>query len=943
MDMRILLNKLRWSSNTSRGWHARYFWLSIVVAIAGLILSTSAWFAVSHREDQLAELELSSRAEGHALNLQAGIISYLRKAAGVRALFESSDAKVSRTQFEEFTKQVMNDQHAILGMSWLPRVTYDQRVAHEREAMLDGIPDYRIKSVAPDGSMATSPEKSEYFPVFYNVTEASQSSAYGLDVSDGSMRQKTLESARDSDAIAASPIFTLQSGTGHRRGFIVALPVYARGLPHNTLEERHRNLQGYISVVLQTSVLVETILSTTRKAGGLDLYFYSADAGRDTSELVYFHGSRSRAVAIDPQPRSALSAGPHWTGSIQVGDGRWTMIAVPIPGGPGIVVRSGAWMALLFGLFVTALVVAYIWSTGRHGRRLQIANGQLDRTLGTLNTVNDELSAALNNMVQGFIMFDSQQRIAVFNKRYIEMYGMSPDIVRPGCPFIELLHHRAALGILKTDPQQSHDEVLADLAKGEVTTLIAESGDGREILITNKPMPGGGWVATHEDVTERRRAEAKISHMALHDGLTGLVNRHFFNDELTGCFDHLARDQQFALLCLDLDRFKKVNDTLGHPLGDKLLQQVAARLRLCVRDYDTVARLGGDEFAILQRGVAEPAGARSLSERIIATLGRPFDLDGHQVLIGVSIGIALAPTDATDSVELLKAADLALLRVKVDSRGSYRFFDTDLDGRIQARHSLERDLRKALSRNEFVMHYQPLVNLQSGQIFAFEALIRWNHPERGMIPPADFISFAEETGLIVPIGEWALRQACKDAAKWPGSLSVAVNLSPLQFKEHDICQTVSDAMARSGLSADRLELEITETALLRNQESTLENMRRLRELGVRVAIDDFGTGYSSLSTLINFPFDKIKIDRSFVHDLLSKRNSRAIIQAVVQLASGLGLQTTAEGVENQGEVEYLKRVGCTEAQGYLFSKAVPPEDINTLLKLQAADAKAWAS
>jgi diguanylate cyclase (GGDEF)-like protein/PAS domain S-box-containing protein len=650
--MRIFLNKLGWRPNTSRWWHTRYFWLSVVVAIAGLILSTSAWFAVSHREGQLAALELSSRAEGHALNLQVGIISYLRKAAGVRALFESSDAKVSRMQFEEFTKQVMNDQNAILGMSWLPRIMLDQRVAHERAGTLDGISDYRIKSVAPDGSMAASPEKSEYFPVFYNVTEASRSSAYGLDVSDGSMRQRTFERARDSDAVATSPIFTLQTGTGHRRGFIVALPVYARGLPHNTLEERKHNLQGYITVVLQTSVLIETILSTTQKAGGLDLYFYSAEGGRDTSELVYFHGSRSRTAAIEPQPRSALSAGPHWTGALRVGDARWTMIAVPVPGGPGIVVRSGAWMALIFGLFVTALVVAYIWSTGRYARRLQVANGQLDHTLGTLNTVNDELSAALNNMTQGFIMFDSQQRIAVYNKRYIEMYGMSPDIVKAGRPFIELLHHRAALGILKTDPQQSHDEVLAELAKGEVTTLIAESGDGREILITNKPMPGGGWVATHEDVTERRRAEAKISHMALHDGLTGLVNRHLFNDELTGCFDHLARDEQFALLCLDLDRFKKVNDTLGHPLGDKLLQHVAARLRLCVREHDTVARLGGDEFAILQRGVAERSAATSLSERIVAALGRPFDLDGHQVLIGVSIGIALAPMNAADNVEL---------------------------------------------------------------------------------------------------------------------------------------------------------------------------------------------------------------------------------------------------------------------------------------------------
>jgi diguanylate cyclase (GGDEF)-like protein len=949
--MRTLLNKLGLRPITSRSWHIRYVCLSQVVAVAGLILSTSAWFAVSHREDQLAALELSSRAEGHALNLQVGINSYLRKAGALRALFESSGAKISRTQFEEFTKQLMNDQHAILGMSWLPRVMHNQRVAHERAAVLEGIADYQIKSVAPDGSMAASPDKSEYFPVFYNVTEASRTSAYGLDVSDGSMRQKTFERARDNDNIAASPIFTLQTGTGHRRGFIVALPVYTRGLPHTTLEERQRNLQGYITVVLQTSVMVESILSTTRKAGGLDLYFYSADvAGGDPSELVYFHGSRSRAVATEPKPRSALSAGPHWTGTLRVGDARWTMIAVPIPGGPGTIVRSGAWMALIFGLFVTAIVVAYIWSAGRYGRRLQVANGQLDQTLGALHTVNEELSArnlqvdsALKNMVQGFIMFDAQERIVVCNERYIEMYGLSREIVKPGCSFRDLLQHRATIGHLKIDPDQYRGDLLAELARGKIVHWVIGTDDGRQISITSKPMLGGGWVVTHEDITERRQAEAKISHMALHDGLTDLPNRHLFNEEIAECFKHLPRGQAFALLCLDLDRFKTVNDTLGHPVGDQLLQQVAARLRLCIREYDTVARLGGDEFAILKRGVAEPAQAKSLSERVVEAIGRPFDIGGHQVEIGVSIGIALAPTDATDSAELLKAADLAMLRAKTDGRGTYRFFDPALDKGIQARRALERDLRKALLQEEFVVHYQPLVNLQSGGISGFEALIRWDHPERGMVPPSDFIPFAEEIALIVPIGEWVLRQACKEAARWPSAVSIAVNLSPVQFRGLSLYQTVTDALARSGLAANRLELEITETALLRNQETTLESVQQLRALGVRIVMDDFGTGQSSLSNLSQFPFDKIKIDRSFVHDLASKKDSRAIIRAVVQLASSLGKATTGEGVETQGEVDYLKRVGCTEAQGYLFGKAVPAKEVYALLKLQGAPASASAA
>jgi diguanylate cyclase (GGDEF)-like protein len=709
--LRANWNKIgcRRGSSTGR-WRARYSWLSLGVAIAGLILSASAWFAVSHREDQVAALELSSRAEGHALNLQVGIISYLRKVSSLRALFESSDGSVSRVQFDKFTKQIMSDQNAILGMSWIPRVARDQRVAHERAAVLGGIPDYRIKSVAADGSMAPSLEKTEYFPVYYTASEAPRSPVYGLDLNDGDVRQRTLERARDRDAVATSSMFTLQSGTGHRQGFFVSLPVYARGLPHQTAEERNRNLQGYVQAVFQTNVLIETILNTTRRAMGLDLYFYSADGGRDTSELVYFHGSRSRAVPIEPLARAALGGGPHWTGTLQVGDVRWTMIAVPIPGGPGTAIRAGAWMALIFCLFVTAIAAAYIWATGRHGQRLQTANTRLDQTLGTLNTVNDELSAALNNMVQGFIMFDAKERIAVYNERYIEMYGLSRDIVKPGCSLLELLEHRVTVGNLKVPPQLYHDDLMSQLAKGKVVNLIIDGGDGREISVTNKPMAGGGWVATHEDITERRRAEAKIAHMALHDGLTDLANRHLFNEEIASSFKHLTRDQKFALLCLDLDRFKNVNDTLGHPLGDMLLQQVGDRLRSCVREHDTIARLGGDEFAILQRGGAEPEAARLLSERVVKALGRPFDLDGHQVVIGVSIGIALAPAHASEGAGLLKAADLALLRAKRDGRGTYRFFELAMDKSIQARHALECDLRKALLHEEFVVHYQPLVN-----------------------------------------------------------------------------------------------------------------------------------------------------------------------------------------------------------------------------------------
>jgi diguanylate cyclase (GGDEF)-like protein len=455
-------------------------------------------------------------------------------------------------------------------------------------------------------------------------------------------------------------------------------------------------------------------------------------------------------------------------------------------------------------------------------------------------------------------------------------------------------------------------------------------------------MSGGGWVSTHEDITERRQAEAKISHMALHDALTNLPNRLLFRQEIENRLAHLGRERKFAVLCLDLDQFKNVNDTLGHPFGDKLLCQVAERLRGCLRHGDIVARLGGDEFAILQDSLSQPGDTTSLLERIIEVGGAPFDLDGHQVVIGVSIGVAVAPADAADPDQLLKNADMALYRAKVEGRGIYRFFEPEMDARMQARRALELDLRKAIVKGEFELYYQPLVDLASEQISGFEALIRWNHPRHGLMLPADFIPLAEETALIVPIGEWVLRQACAEAAKWPSAVRVAVNLSSVQIRSRGLSQTVSNALACSGLASDRLQLEITESVLLLDSESTLDTLHELRALGVRISMDDFGTGYSSLSYLRSFPFDKIKIDRSFVHGLSSNKESRAIIRAVVGLGSSLGMSTTAEGVETQEELDHMRREGCTEAQGYFFSKPRPAKDVYTMLAKQVGIAEAVA-
>ncbi len=553
-------------------------------------------------------------------------------------------------------------------------------------------------------------------------------------------------------------------------------------------------------------------------------------------------------------------------------------------------------------------------------------------SMQSLALEKQRLDTALNNMSQGLIMFDSTDRVVVCNDLYIKMYGLSREIVKPGCSFSELLRYRAEAGeLVHPDLERYRANLAAAMAQGQVMTSILETADGREILVTNSPMSAGGRVATHNDITERRRAEAKIAYMAHHDALTDLPNRVLLFEHLRQTLAKTREAMHVAVLCLDLDRFKDVNDAHGHPVGDLLLKAVAGRLRQCVRDTDMVARLGGDEFAIMQAGTSQPTDATALASRLIEVIAAPYELGNGQVRVELSIGIALAPGDGLDPDQLLKNADMALYRAKSDGHGLYRFFEPEMDARMQARRRLEIDLRKAVANSEFELFYQPLVDMQTERVTGFEALIRWQHPERGMIPPLDFIAVAEETGLIVPIGDWVLRQACAEAATWPSDVKIAVNLSPIQFKSKGLLLSVMSALATSGLSANRLELEITESVLLQDGDTTLAALHELRRLGVRISMDDFGTGYSSLSYLRKFPFDKIKIDQSFIFDMSGHNDSLAIVRAVIAMGSGLGIATTAEGVETAEQFEQLKLEGCTEVQGYLFSPPRPAAEVRGLL------------
>ena len=609
------------------------------------------------------------------------------------------------------------------------------------------------------------------------------------------------------------------------------------------------------------------------------------------------------AAAADDTTRGIdLSRLPLSEGDVQLADGRWLRVSRSAT-------RAGGFVAICSDITL------------------------LKQQKQSLHQTNLRLDAALDNMTQGLCLYDTDGRLIVVNRRYGEIYNLPPNAIRVGMTAVEVLSCCLTAGNHRS---QSLGDMLeaerAGAGTAEARTYIQHLDDGRIIAIEKRLIADGGFVATYEDITERRHAEARIAFMSRHDALTSLPNRNLLGEQVEQAIAQAGREGGFALLQIDLDDFKPVNDAFGQAVGDELICAAANRLSACVREIDTVARLAADEFVVLQRGIERPEDSAVLARRIVEILSAPYALTGRSVTVGASIGITVAPGDGMACEKLLKNAAVALDRAKAEARGSFRFFEADMDARLQARRQLEQDLREAVAAEAFEVYYQPIYDLADERIGGFEALLRWRHPVRGMVSPGVFIPLAEEIGLITPLGEWVLRRACAEAARWPEDLKIAVNVSAVQFTSAGLVTAVCGALAESGLAGRRLELEITESVLVANPGSTTAILHSLKQLGVRVSMDDFGTGYSALSYLRSFPFDKIKIDQSFVRDLCQPDGSGFIVRAVIGLGTSLGMTTTAEGVETEEQLARLREEGCDEVQGYLFSPPVPAASVAGLLE-----------
>jgi diguanylate cyclase (GGDEF)-like protein/PAS domain S-box-containing protein len=897
------------------------------IILTGIAVSTLAGIVLQGWERERIMAEFRRLAKERHAALQRQIALSLQAVESIQAFYAGS-MEVDREEFRAFVSHILARHKSIQALEWIPRIPGARRGDYERRARREGSPAFQITVRNSQGRMVRSPERGEHFPVYFVEPYRGNEIALGFDLASNPTRRESLERSRDRGELLATARITLVQEKESQFGMLVFAPIYRNGAPADTVEARRQNLLGFALGVFRIGDILDQALTYLDPAG-IDLYLHDRSAPEEQSLLC----SRPSRLAKPEGSLREADAGIRLelAETLDVGGRQWELRCRATP--EFIAARKSwlPWGSLGGGLFLTTLVAGYFLTGLRR-------TAQIESSAERLRQSEERFRGLLESAADGMVVVNAAHEILMVNAQLEKMFGYERAelLGRP----VEMLipsrydRHREHGREYFRNPQSR--------AMGQTQDLYALRKDGGEFPVEislNHLATSEGVIAAAavRDISERKRYEERLEYQATHDGLTGLPNRTLLADRIHHALPHAYRFQrQVAVLFIDLDQFKFINDSLGHDAGDRLLQIVAERLSDCIRANDTVARQGGDEFVVVISDLVRSEDAAKVARQLQLAVSRPIRIVDNELEISCSIGISIYPKDGEEVQTLLKNADAAMFRAKEQGRNNFQFFTGELNDRAVARMTMERCLRRALEREELRLHYQPQVDLRTGRITGMEALLRWESPELGPVAPDNFIPLAEETGLIAPIGEWVLRTACAQNRSWQQAghspLTMAVNLSPRQFRQEGLVETVGRILRETDLEARHLEVEIVESLLMHDLDETLAILKGLKALGVRLTMDDFGTGYSSLSYLKRFPFDRMKIDKSFVRDVTSDSDSAAIVRAIIAMAHSLNLGVIAEGIETEEQLGHLRSQGCDEMQGFYFSRPVPPAEFEQMLR-----------
>ncbi len=926
---------------------------SLAVLVLGIALSVAAAYLADRQLAHEARLTFDADVSDAQDAIATRIRAYADLLVGIRGLFLAENS-IGRGEFRRYVQSLDLDRRypGIQVIHFSRRIPAAQRSAFEARVRADtsieprGYPDF---TVHPRG------ERAEYTVVQYVEPTAGTEGALGLDLGGDAVRLAALDRARDSGQLMASGAIALANDPSRHPGFAMRLAVYRRGVPLATPQERREAFTGMVSasfvvIDLMRGALSAPFLKKTHvqihDAGFID---DAKGLQRASIDNLMFDSNRLGDPAA---PRRLPAAGDWATATrsvreLEVGGRRWILYFTARAGASAPFQGQVPWIVLACGVVISLLLSGLIRSLASTGRRAAALAERITQDLRRSEASLAEAQRMTQQLIEAqptpIFFKGTDGRYLGVNKAWEAYFGVPRETflgktvhdLYPNDPDVAARLHAMDEELWAHPGTQTYE--------APITTADGERHDAIYYKATFTRGDGriAGLVGTIVDITERKRAEARALHLAHYDELTGLPNRSMFQERVAHALAQARRDQgSLALLFIDLDHFKKINDTLGHEAGDRALKVIADRLRGCLRESDTVCRLGGDEFVVLIEKMDNPESVAEVAKKILGAVAQPFALDGVEYQLSASIGISTYPADSEDMQGLMKNADISMYRAKEQDRNNYQFYSARMNVHTVERLALESDLRHALARDEFRLHFQPKVDMRTGRITGAEALLRWQPPGAAMVPPARFIPLAEETGLIVPIGEWVLKTACMQSRAWADQglppLRVAVNLSARQFTQERLLEDVARTLRETRLDPAWLEFEITESMVMRDPEHAVRLLGGLKAMGIRLSVDDFGTGYSSLNYLKRFPLDSVKIDRSFVQELPGNADDAAITRAVIAMAHSLRLTVIAEGVETAEQLAFLRELGCDEMQGYLFSKPVPEEGIARLLRDAAA-------